>query len=102
MSLDDVNQVFDYPSLARDFFALLRYWYQKSRELSLWKKLRIIMAYSNDIYLYLPVHQSPFNVGLLVTIPPFNHEDIEQLAMAYKLSLNQEELNRAYIPHVIK
>ncbi|OKH45555.1 hypothetical protein NIES2101_26245 [Calothrix sp. HK-06] len=31
LALDQVEQLFDYPNLARDFFALLRSWYEETR-----------------------------------------------------------------------
>jgi hypothetical protein len=88
--LDEVNILFSYPDVASDFFGLLRAWYERSRHNTegsdLWQRLRIVISYSTDIFLPLNVHQSPFNVGLLIALPTFMPEQVRELALRYGLS----------------
>jgi hypothetical protein len=87
LALDEVDAVFDYPEIATDFFGMLRAWYEKARygdaSSALWQKLRLIMVHSTEVYVPLNVTQSPFNAGLLVELPGFNLDQVEDLAKCY-------------------
>ncbi|OIP72804.1 MAG: serine/threonine protein kinase [Oscillatoriales cyanobacterium CG2_30_40_61] len=94
LAIDEVNQLFEYPSLARDFLALLRSWHEETRDISNWKKLRFVIVYSTDIYIPLDTNKSPFNVGLGVDLLPFNISQIQTLAQRYGLNLTDRELTQ--------
>lgn len=79
LAIDDLNQVFEYPVVAKDFLALLRSWHEETKDISIWQKLRFIILHSTDLYIPLETYQSPFNVGLAIELPPFNLEQLEQL-----------------------
>ena len=85
LALDEVNQIFEYPQVAKDFLPLLRSWYEEGKRLPVWQKLRLIVVHSTEIYVPLDLHQSPFNVGLPIQLGDFNLEEIEQLAQRYGL-----------------
>lgn len=85
LGLNEVNRVFGYPALAQDFFPLLRSWHEQGKQTESWQKLRIIMAYSTEAYIELNLNQSPFNVGLPIQLPPFNVQQIQELARRYQL-----------------
>ncbi|SKB12163.1 conserved hypothetical protein [Planktothrix sp. PCC 11201] len=94
LALDEVNQLFEYPSLARDVLALLRSWHEETRDISNWKKLRFVIVYSTDIYIPLDTNKSPFNVGLGVDLLHFNINQVETLAQRYGLQLTAQELKQ--------
>ena len=94
LALDEVNQLFEYPSLARDILALLRSWHEETRDISNWKKLRFVIVYSTDIYIPLDTNKSPFNVGLGIDLYPFNFEQVQILSQRYGLSLTDQELKK--------
>lgn len=87
--LDEVNVLFNYPEVAADFFGMLRAWYERSRhsteDSEVWQKLRLVLVYSTDVFLPLSVHQSPFNVGLLIVLPTFTPMQVQELAVRYGL-----------------
>ncbi|MBW4602672.1 MAG: AAA-like domain-containing protein [Calothrix sp. FI2-JRJ7] len=87
LALDQVEQLFDYPNLARDFFALLRSWYEETRDLSIWRKLRLLIVNSTDTYLNFKTNKSPFNIGLAIELPPFTGMQVEDLAKRHRLQL---------------
>lgn len=92
--LDEVNVLFSYPEVAADFFSMLRAWYERSRHSTdasdIWQKLRLVIVYSSDVFLPLKVHQSPFNVGLLVMLPPFTESQVQELALRYGLTPSEQ------------
>ena len=85
LALDEVNQLFEYPQVARDFLPLLRSWYEEAKTLTIWQKLRPIVVHSTEIYVPLQLNQSPFNVGLLVQLNAFTQQEVQQLARCYGL-----------------
>lgn len=87
--LDEVNFLFNYPDIASDFFGMLRAWYEQARHNTvnseIWQKLRLVIVYSTEVFLPLNLHQSPFNVGLLIELPTFTQEQVQELAIRYGL-----------------
>jgi transcriptional regulator with XRE-family HTH domain len=99
--LDEVNEVFSYPQVATDFFGLLRAWYERSRHSTpgseIWQKLRLTIVYSTDVFLPLNINQSPFNVGLLITLAPFSLPQVQELAARYGLPESEQ-----YVVELVK
>ena len=85
LALDEVNQVFEHPEIAKDFFPLLRSWYEEAKTLPIWQKLRLVVVHSTEIYVPLQLNQSPFNVGLPIQLSHFSLEAVQQLAQRYGL-----------------
>ncbi|MEG4634473.1 AAA-like domain-containing protein [Microcoleus sp. AR_TQ3_B6] len=94
LALDGIDQLFQYPELAGDFFVLLRSWYQETKDTSVWQKLRVVMAHSVELYIPLPTNRSPFNVGLAIELPTFNQEQVQDLAQRHQLQLTKPELEQ--------
>ncbi|GAX34655.1 AAA-like domain-containing protein [Nodularia sp. NIES-3585] len=84
--LDDVDALFPYPEVYEDFFGLLRSWYEKARSRPNWKKLRLAIAHSTDVYIRLNINQSPFNVGLPIELPELSKEEVQTFAQQYGLA----------------
>jgi hypothetical protein len=85
LCLDDVDVLFPYPEVYEDFFGLLRSWYEKARSRENWKNLRLVIAYSTDVYIRLNINQSPFNVGLPIELPEFTREEVQIFAQQHGL-----------------
>ncbi|HEY9631543.1 MAG TPA: AAA-like domain-containing protein [Coleofasciculaceae cyanobacterium] len=85
LALDGADVLFHYPEIASDFFGMLRAWYEKARygNSNIWQQLRLIVVYSNEIYLPLDFNQSPFNVGLSVELSAFTQEQVLDLVQRY-------------------
>lgn len=87
LALDEVDEIFEHPHIATDFFGMLRAWYEKSRygdnNSGIWQRLRLIVAHSTEVYLPLNLSQSPFHVGLLLELPSFTAEQVQDLAQRY-------------------
>jgi transcription termination factor NusB len=92
--LDEVEQIFQQPNITHDFLALLRSWHERSKDITLWQKLRLVIVNSTDVYLSLKINQSPFNVGLNINLPPFSLTEIEYLALQHRIELDSWELQQ--------
>jgi len=90
LALNEVNQIFEYPTIARDFLPMLRFWYEIAQQLENWQKLRMIVAHTTESYVPLHINQSPFNVGLAIALPHFTSSQVEDLAKRY--GLNWEDI----------
>ena len=91
LALDEVNQIFEHPQVAKDFLPLLRSWYEEAKRYPIWQKLRQIVVHSTEIYVPLHLNQSPFNVGLPVQLDSFSQEEVQQLAQRYGLKWGDGE-----------
>ena len=94
LALDEVNQIFEHPKVAKDFLALLRSWYEDAKTLPIWQKLRLIVVHSTEVYIPLQLNQSPFNVGLPIQLTYFSLEEVPELAQRYGLDWLDEEKAR--------
>lgn len=85
LALDEANQIFEHPQVAKDFLPLLRSWHEEAKTLPVWQKLRMIVVHSTEIYVPLQLNQSPFNAGLPIQLNSFSQEEVQQLAQRYGL-----------------
>lgn len=92
--LNEVERVFEHPETARSLLPLLRSWHEEAQHDEVWKQLRLVVAYSTDAYLPLDINQSPFNVGLPLTLPPFTRAQVEAIAQAYAVIWNEAVCDR--------
>ncbi|MEM7593866.1 MAG: AAA-like domain-containing protein [Cyanobacteria bacterium P01_A01_bin.83] len=85
LALDELNQIFEYPQIAKDFLPLLRSWHEEGKRLPVWQKLRLVVVHSTEIYIPLQLNQSPFNVGLPIQLTGFSLAEVQELARRYGL-----------------
>jgi hypothetical protein len=95
IALDEVNHLFEYPDIAREFLPLLRFWHEEANNTPLWKRLRIVVVHSTDIYLPLDINQSPFNVGLPINLTQFNFEQMKNLASRHEFRQPVKDLDQS-------
>jgi hypothetical protein len=91
LGLDEVDQVFQHPGVAQEFFGLLRAWHEKGKNEPAWKKLRLVISHSKEVYIPLNINQSPFNVGLPIELPEFSHKQINDLLQKHQLNWSDSE-----------
>ncbi|WP_337907082.1 AAA-like domain-containing protein [Iningainema tapete] len=85
LALNEVNRIFEHPNIAQDFLPMLRFWHEQAKQDQTWQKLRLVVVHTTEIYIPLKINQSPFNVGLTVTLPPLTLAEIQDLAQRYEL-----------------
>ncbi|WP_445246426.1 AAA-like domain-containing protein [Microcoleus sp. OTE_8_concoct_300] len=94
LGLDEIDRVFQYPDIAEDFLGLLRAWHEESKRRDIWKKLRLIVVHSTEVYIPMNINQSPFNVGLPVDLPELNYQQIQDLAARHNLNWSEAEVEK--------
>lgn len=94
LCLDNVDLVFPYGEVAEDFLALLRSWHEEAKVRQTWKKLRLVVAHSTEVYIKLNLEQSPFNVGELIKLPEFTSEQVLDCARLYELNLTPIQIEQ--------
>ncbi|MFQ4136059.1 AAA-like domain-containing protein [Nodosilinea sp. PGN35] len=95
--IDDLDEIFVYGDGATDLLGMLRAWYEQGRYgigHSLWPQLRLVIAHSTEAWLPLGLHQSPFNVGLSLELPPLGLDLVQELALRYGLTPSDDELRQ--------
>jgi hypothetical protein len=94
LCVDDVDLVFPYPEIYEDFFALLRFWHERAKNRSIWKKLRLVVVHSTEVYIQLDINQSPFNVGEQIELPEFTREQVQDFAQQYGLDWDASQAEK--------
>ena len=91
LGLDEVDQVFEHPGIATDFFGMLREWHEEGKSSVLWRKLHLVIVHSKEVYVPLSINRSPFNVGLPIELRELNAGEIETLIAKHQLILTAHQ-----------
>ncbi|NEQ40447.1 MAG: serine/threonine protein kinase [Okeania sp. SIO3I5] len=91
LALDDLNLIFDYSEVVKDFFTLLCSWHEKSRVLPMWQNLRLLLVYSTEIDVPLEIYQSLFHLGFVAHLDSFTLEEVMELVKLYELNFISEK-----------
>ncbi|MGJ5673654.1 MAG: AAA-like domain-containing protein [Nostochopsis sp.] len=96
-AIDNFERLFAYPDIFSQFCLLLRGWYENAkggdRKANIWKRLRLVVVHSTEVYPDLDSNHSPFNVGVPIELPEFNQQQVKSLASAYELDQQLGEQN---------
>ncbi|AFZ08261.1 TIR protein [Oscillatoria nigro-viridis PCC 7112] len=92
LGLDESDRLFESPEIADDFFGLLRALHEEAKRRDIWKKLRLIVVHSTEVYIPLDVNKSPFNVGLPIDLPEFYSPQVQDLAKRHGLNWSGNEV----------
>ena len=92
LGLDESDRLFESPEIADDFFGLLRALHEEAKRRDIWKKLRLIVVHSTEVYIPMDVNKSPFNVGLPIDLPEFNSQQVQDLAKRHGLNWSDGEV----------
>jgi AAA-like domain/TIR domain len=92
LCLDEVDEIFQHPAIATDFFGMLRAWHEESKVKPIWRNLRLVIVHSKEVYIPLNINQSPFNVGLPIDLPPLTADQVRDLAQRHGLAWAEPEV----------
>ena len=95
LGLDNLDWIFPHLEIARNFLPLLRSWHDDAKiNGSLWRKLRLIIAYSKEDFIPIDRNRSPLNVGKPISIPELNQAQVQNLLHHYQLCLSEEQFQQ--------
>lgn len=83
--LNEVDWLWEYPEIAGEFLSLVRSWYEQAKMVEIWQKLRLVLVYAQGILASVTLSQSPLNIGLLIKLPHFTRQQVEELAQRHGL-----------------
>ena len=92
LALEEIDCIFSYEEIARNFLSMLRSWFDETTKTDIWENLRMVLLHSTNVYVQLPVNQSPFNVGFSVDLTEFSQPNILDLARRHQLSWGTDEV----------
>ena len=98
IALNELNRLFEYLDLTRDFLSMLHLWHEQSKSNPLWQHLRLILIYSQNVCIPSDINQILFNIGISIRLPLFSFSQTTELARHYGLDseLNEEMLENLY------
>ncbi|MGC9505022.1 AAA-like domain-containing protein [Baaleninema sp.] len=85
LAFNEVHRLFGNLEIASDFLLMLRVWHEQARFAPLWQNLRLVLLYRTESYVRLRFDRSPLPIGLSVQLPPFDREQVRELARRYGL-----------------
>ncbi|MEG4204679.1 AAA-like domain-containing protein [Microcoleus sp. Pol7_A1] len=92
LGLDESDRLFESPEIADDFFGLLRALHEEAKRRDIWKKFRLIVVHSTEVYIPLDVNKSPFNVGLPIELLEFDSQQVQDLAARHGINWSATEV----------
>jgi AAA-like domain len=92
LCLDEVDRLFPHQQVASEFLGLLRTWHEMAKINEVWRRLRLVVVHSTEIYIPLNINESPFNVGFPINLLEFTPVQVGELAGKYKLSLGEADI----------
>lgn len=106
LGLDEVDRIFN-EEIAADFFGLLRTWHENGKNDDTWKRFRLVITHSQEVYIELQINQSPFNVGTDIELPEFNRAQMQKLIERHKLSWTDTQIDQLMAivgghPHLVR
>lgn len=107
LGVDELDRVFPHPDIATDFFGMLRNWFEKGRNHTTWKKLRLVLAYSTEDYSQFRINQSPFNIGEPIKLKELTRPQVQDLITRYDLNWTAKQLDELMAmvgghPHLLR
>ena len=84
LAIDDVEWLAPYPAVCRQFLSMLRSWNEAKTRL-IWQNLRLIISYSTEKFIEVPLSESVLNVGVNIELQEFTLEEVQILASHYEV-----------------
>jgi len=91
LGLDELDRLFPYEAVSKEFLTLLRSWNEKAKVDKTWAKFKLAIAHSTEFHVTLDSNASNFNVGLMVDLPEFTQDQVVELASKHGLNLGDAD-----------
>ncbi|MGB3509570.1 MAG: AAA-like domain-containing protein [Microcoleaceae cyanobacterium] len=98
IAIDELNQLFAYPDIAREFLQLLRTWSEQAKarvtDSNLWHKLRLVTVHSTEIVMPTSINPSLLNTGLVINLPEFTQAQVQDLAKRCEQEITEQQIEQ--------
>ncbi|MBO1350515.1 MAG: AAA-like domain-containing protein [Hormoscilla sp. GUM202] len=98
MAIDEINQLFAYPDIAREFLEMLRVWSEKAKENGAdsnpWHKLRLVTVHSTEILIPPSLNPSLLNTALVIQLPEFTSSQVQDLAQRWEQEITAQQIEQ--------
>ncbi|MGB3189300.1 MAG: AAA-like domain-containing protein [Limnoraphis sp.] len=98
IAIDELNQLFAYPDIAREFLQLLRTWSEQAKarvtDSNIWQKLRLVTVHSTEIMIPPSINPSVLNTGLVIDLPEFTPAQVQDLAERYEQEITAQQIEQ--------
>lgn len=100
LAMDEVDRIFD-RKFRSDFFAMLRNWHNNRGlplpAMKVWKQFDLVLVTATEPYhLIADLHQSPFNVGEVISLKDFTAEQVADLNQRHGSPLNSGQESQLF------
>lgn len=100
LAMDEVDRIFDC-QFRSDFFSMLRNWHNNRGlplpAMKVWKRFDLVLVTATEPYhLIADLHQSPFNVGEVISLKDFTAEQVADLNQRHGSPLTPEQEHRLF------
>jgi transcriptional regulator with XRE-family HTH domain len=98
IAIDEFNQLFAYPDIAREFLRLLRIWSERAKarvaDNNLWQNLRLVTVHSTEIQIPVSINKSLLNTGLAIDLPEFTQSQVQELANRWGEEMTRQQIEQ--------
>ncbi|MEM9485671.1 MAG: AAA-like domain-containing protein [Cyanobacteria bacterium P01_F01_bin.116] len=94
LGLDELDRIFAYERIAKEFLGLLRTWNEEAKINPTWGKLRLVVVHSTESYVVMDTNSSPFNVGLPINLKEFDANQVMDLVKRHGLGWGNQEVTQ--------
>jgi transcriptional regulator with XRE-family HTH domain len=98
IAIDELNQLFAYPDIAREFLRLLRTWSELAKarvtDSNLWQNLRLVTVHSTEIQMPVSIDKSLLNTGLAIDLPEFIPSQVQELANRWGEDMTAQQIEQ--------
>ena len=98
IAIDEINQLFAYSDVAREFLLLLRTWSELAKatvaDSNPWHNLRLVTVYSTEIQIPVSINESLLNTGLVFNLAEFTHAQVQELANRWEEEITEQQIEQ--------
>ena len=101
LAIDELNQLFAYPEIAREFLLLLRTWSEQTKARvangNVWQKLRLVTVHSTEILIPATIDPSLLQTGLAIELPELTPIQVQTLARRCGQDITEQQLRQLIV-----
>ncbi|MGK7941746.1 MAG: AAA-like domain-containing protein [Crocosphaera sp.] len=87
LTIDELDRVLENHEVFEELFSLFKAWQEKSQQLSIWEKMRLILVQSTETFVIKSLHYTPLKIGREIQVGCFETEEVESLIQLNKTNI---------------